>query len=76
MHIEIYTRQGCSQCVVLKEILQNQNVEYIEHEIDRTISRDEVISKFPSVKMLPIVIVDSVLTSSENLMTLIKENKV
>lgn len=76
MRIEIYTRQGCSQCVELKEILQKQNVEYIEHEIDRTVTRDQVISKFPGVKMLPVILVDSVLVSSENLMTLIEEKKV
>lgn len=76
MQIEIYTRQGCSQCAELKEILQKQNVEYIEHEIDRTVTRDQVISKFPGVKMLPVILVDSVLVSSENLMTLIEEKKV
>lgn len=76
MQIEIYTRQGCSKCVVLKEILQSKNVEYTEHEIDKTVSRDEVVSKFPNVKMLPIVLVDSELSDSDTLVTLISENKV
>jgi glutaredoxin len=76
MQIEIYTRQGCSKCVVLKEILQNKNVEYTEHEIDKTVSREEVVSKFPNVKMLPIVLVNSELSDSDTLVTLISENKV
>jgi hypothetical protein len=62
--------------VVLKEILQNKNVEYTEHEIDKTVSREEVVSKFPNVKMLPIVLVNSELSDSDTLVTLISENKV
>lgn len=73
MNIEVYTRAGCSRCVNLKEILRNKNVEFTEHIIGETVTREEVVERFPNIKMLPIVVCDSVLTDSDKLVNLIME---
>jgi len=72
--IEVYTRPGCSRCEVLKGILRGKSVEYVEYTIDEDVSRDYVLSKFPGVTALPIVVHDSVLTDSETLIKLMETN--
>ncbi len=74
--IVMYTRPGCSRCVDLKEILCSQGIEYVEYIIDGDVSREEVVERFPGVKMLPIVVLDSVLTDSDALIAKLKETKI
>lgn len=77
MNIEVYTRNNCPRCVLLKEILHKESVEYTEYIIDKTISRDEVLQKFPNQRMLPIVVYNSVtLADSDQLVKIIMEKKV
>lgn len=59
--IKLYTREGCVYCNRAKTLLDGNNIEYDEIEIGKTITRDEVIAKFPNIKTLPIVTEDEIL---------------
>lgn len=54
--IEIYTRDGCSHCIEIKQFLSSRNVDYIEMKIGKDVDREEVLSKFPDQKSLPIIV--------------------
>jgi glutaredoxin len=56
--IEIYSRPTCSRCEKVKNELEKRNIEYTEHIIEQTITREEVVKKFPGVSQLPIVVLD------------------
>lgn len=73
MKIEVYTRDGCPHCVDIKQFLSNRKVGYTEFKIGSNISRDEVISKFPDVKSLPIVTLEDDIIGSSELKSLVNE---
>jgi len=54
--ITIYTRDGCSFCDKAKTLMNENNIQYSEMSIGKNIQREEVIQKFPEVKLLPIVV--------------------
>lgn len=54
--ITIYTRDGCSLCDKAKSFMTENNIQYSEMSIGKNIQREEVIQKFPEVKLLPIVV--------------------
>lgn len=54
--ITIYTRDGCSFCDKAKALMTENNIQYSEMSIGKNIQREEVIQKFPEVKLLPIVV--------------------
>lgn len=56
--IELYTRTNCQYCVMAKNLLKQRGKPFQEFVIDQNITRDEVIQKFPTRKMLPIVVVE------------------
>lgn len=58
MKIEVYSRPTCSRCEKVKDEFKKRNIEYDEYIIEQTITRDEVIKKFPGVSQLPIVVLD------------------
>lgn len=60
MQLEIYTRKTCSRCDYVKGVLNTKNIPYAEHVIDEVeVTREEVLSKFPEAKILPIVVLDN-----------------
>jgi glutaredoxin len=58
MNIELYTRGACQLCDQTKTALKKNNLAFEERIIERDITRDEVLEKFPGARMLPIVVVD------------------
>lgn len=58
MLIELYTREQCSNCVVVKNALNKADLNYKEYVIDRDITRENVLNLFPEAKILPVVVVD------------------
>lgn len=60
MKIDIYTKPGCSWCDDTKKLLVKHDIDYIEHVIGFTVSRDEVLEKFPGATVLPLVLLDDV----------------
>lgn len=53
--LNVYSRSGCAYCKLAKEFLTDHDLEFTEYEIDKNISRDEVVNKFPHLKTLPII---------------------
>lgn len=51
----LYTRKGCTLCEISKNYLTEIHEPFTIVEIDVDITRDEVLEKFPDVKMLPVV---------------------
>ena len=56
--IEIYTRTDCDFCVKAKDLLMNNNLNYKEYIIGEDIDREVVVTKFPNVKLLPVIAID------------------
>jgi glutaredoxin len=54
--IEIYSREDCTHCKVLKETLNSIGVSYREHLIDKDVTREHVKELFPEVTSLPIMV--------------------
>jgi glutaredoxin len=52
----VYTRNGCSFCEKAKNLLNQNNLQYVEYSIGKNILREEVLQKFPGIKMLPIIV--------------------
>lgn len=71
MLIEIYTAPGCSLCEGTKKYLNEHNVTYVEYVIGRDIDKDKVKEMFPTVRLLPVILVDGKLTESSNFQLLL-----
>lgn len=62
--IEIYTKPECPYCSQAKSLLDEKNEYYEERVIGKDVTRDEVIARYPSQKLLPIVVIDGTLIGS------------
>lgn len=58
MEIVAYTNPGCGHCVTLKKLFARAAVEYTDVVIGRDITAVEFMTKFPSVKGYPHVVID------------------
>lgn len=56
--LEIYTKPNCPVCNNIKVLLNSNNVEFVEYQIGQDIMRDDVLSRFPDVKSVPIIILN------------------
>ena len=57
MNIIIYSKDNCSNCLKIKNILNKYNPKIIS--LDKDISREEFINIFPNTKTLPQVVIVS-----------------
>ncbi len=65
---ELYTRVGCVYCHRAKDLLAIRKKDYIEHLLEVDLSLEEVKTKFPNNKKLPIILEDGQMIGSyENL---------
>lgn len=55
----IYTKPNCSYCLLAKDLMNERNIFYNEIKIGENISRDEIISLFPTMKTVPIILFDN-----------------
>lgn len=56
--IEIYTKPNCSFCNRAKKLLESNNIQYTEHKLNVTFTREQLLEKFPSAKTYPVIVVD------------------
>jgi glutaredoxin len=54
----VYTKDNCPACVSLKASLAQAGEAFTEIKIGRDISREEFMSKFPTVRTVPYVLDD------------------
>jgi len=60
MKIEVYTRSQppCSYCMATKATLQAKRLDFIEYEVGKDLSKEQLIEKFPMARTMPVVLVD------------------
>lgn len=56
--IEIYSKDQCIFCHMAKEYFESANKEYTEYKIGVDVIREEVLEKFPSMKTVPVIVID------------------
>jgi len=54
--IELYTKEACPVCKQAKDLLDAKKILYWEYEIGFNISREEVLSRFPNAKVVPVIV--------------------
>jgi glutaredoxin len=52
----VYTKDNCPACVLVKNRLHNQGVEFKEVKIGRDITAEAFKEQFPNVRMVPHVV--------------------
>jgi glutaredoxin len=58
MTVELITKDNCNYCVNAKHLLNQKRIPFSEMKIGNGISREEVLSKFPTAKTVPIITID------------------
>ena len=58
MEIVAYTNTGCSYCTTLKQLIKRASVSYTEVAVNRDITHQEFITRFPTASGYPHVVID------------------
>lgn len=58
MKIDVYSKPGCGYCDMAKDALSKRGLQYTEHVVGSTISREDFIKKFHGVKTVPQITID------------------
>ncbi len=56
--VKIITREDCSYCDNAKALLRSKNIEYEELHLGLDITREDVLEKYPTQKLLPVVLIE------------------
>ena len=55
----VYTKDNCPACLVVKNRMHNQGIEFKEVKIGRDITLEAFKEQFPLVRQVPFVVVES-----------------
>ena len=58
MTIEVYSKEGCPNCVKAKQLLNTHNKDFVEMKLGEDFSREILLSKFPEAKTFPVIVID------------------
>lgn len=58
MHIQIYSKHDCNNCVKAEQYLQLRGFKYEVFKLDEHYTRDELLSKAPNARSLPQIFID------------------
>ena len=62
MHIQIYSRAGCTYCTkadqIAKEVIQNPKHTYDKFMLNEDFTREQLFEKFPEAKTFPQITID------------------
>ena len=56
--VKVFTKDNCPACNQLKMELKRDNVEFIEINIGKDISREDFITQYPNIKRVPYVVAE------------------
>lgn len=69
MHIEIYTKDGCTYCSLAKKLLESRKMAYKEYHLDRDFTKEILTEKYASARTYPVVVVDGFFIGGYNELT-------
>ena len=58
MQAVIYSKDACPYCDKAKALLISKNIDYVEYNIPRNITREEFLETFPNTKTVPQIYLD------------------
>jgi len=58
MAIEIYSKDGCPNCVKAKQLLNTHGKDFFEYKLNEDFTREILLSKFPEAKTFPVIVID------------------
>jgi glutaredoxin 3 len=58
MNIVIYSKSGCVNCRVAKDILNSKGIGYAEFSTDNLAWRTELLQRNPSVRQMPAIYIN------------------
>lgn len=59
MKFEIYFRDNCPYCDLAKALLTEKEYEYTAYKIGVDVDRLDVLKKFPTMKTVPIIVLNN-----------------
>jgi glutaredoxin 3 len=59
MRAEIWTKPNCPYCVRAKALMEQKGVQYDEHIVGETVTREQLLEKAPNAKTVPQIWLDS-----------------
>lgn len=69
MIIEVYGRDNCPYCTMAKDLLNKKGLQYTEHVVGSTMSREQFFEKFPHAKTVPQITINGVLIGGYDKLT-------
>lgn len=65
MKINVYTKPNCAHCTQAKALLDSRSLSYSSYSLDEsegehTITREQLLAKFPSARTMPQIEIDGV----------------
>ena len=76
MDIVVYTKSDCPACINAKHLLNKNDYQFTEKTIGENITREEVMSLFPHVRTVPIIVIDNkVIGGFKELDLIVKANQ-
>jgi glutaredoxin-related protein len=75
MHVEIYTRPGCSFCDRAKDLMNTKGIVYKEHKLNIDFTRSFISEKFSTAKTYPVIVVDGFYVGGFNEFEMIVEQQ-
>jgi glutaredoxin len=70
-NVLLYTKIGCPLCETTKKILNDNKIPFQEYKIGEQITREEVLRRFPSARIAPVIVVNGIVFNLEGLNRLI-----
>lgn len=58
MKIEIYTKHNCPNCVMAKQLLKANNLDYTELDVSEPDVMLQLIMRYPDVRQMPQIFID------------------
>lgn len=58
MKAEIWTKINCPYCVRAKALFENKGIEYAEHIIGETVTREDLLERVPAARTVPQIWLD------------------
>jgi glutaredoxin len=74
--IDVYSRDNCGSCIRVKTELKTRGIPFREILLDKDITKEDFIEKFPGKTVLPVIVAESKIFSGPNeILSMLSEYK-